>query len=488
MENLKSNLDPQLNLLLFSLLHPQQDRSMHTKEDHLTRLRLLAQTARYSEMRDNKIPAELFEAVEEKDQKRFDSLKKKYTKILKVVESRKLSSINKKFVSSNKHTKDLHFSQENFVLLSRIARGHYNRGQFEESLRILTLLGVAFEEELPSKMDFYWAKVFSYMALVLERGSLKLGTQLNGAKRRFRKDWSAISKLIEEKGKELSAFNLALQKEVNELKMKFFYAKIVLEYVIRKEHLLARHKPAELEETPRKSSHKKSRKKSTRKMTHQTNDEQPEVNEEADRKDSELADLPEQEAKLGKCLNFMLQKLGLVNFDWSKSETRNTLGYLFVLEVNIDEMLKLKDLSNSRLVRGFNEMWFYAKAHKGAQNQMAFFSFMEALFLRFDFEEATKFLKEVNKEIDGNWIFVNYKGEIYNRILKILVMVFEKVTGSKDKAFLAELLGIESSGLEDVMGQKPTQTAELKEAKQSTRERLNQYLLATRELKASLSN
>jgi 5-hydroxyisourate hydrolase-like protein (transthyretin family) len=434
-------------------------------------------------MRTNKIPEGLFSSLEEKENKRFETLRNKYTKILKVIESKKLSSINKKFISNNKHTKDLHFSQENFTLLFRIARESYNRGKYADSLKILEMLFVVFEEELPDSLQFYWAKVLSYVALVLSKGTTALGANMNGSKRRFKRDrlslWSEICK----KEKELSTFNLALQKEVIDIKMKFFHIKIVLDYVIRKKHLLGRNKTETMEETPRKMSRKKSRRKSTRKMTHNTGDE----GDEMDRKDSELAEIAEVDTKMGKCLQLMMKDIKLENFDWKEEEMRNMLVYIFILEVNLEEISKLKDMSKSQLVRGFREMWFYVKEYLSEKSNNSLYSFMESLYIQFDFEESAQHLKNIVKQIDNDWIFQNYKGEIYNQLLKMFVIVYKKVTEKVDKTFLENILNIEVNDLDELLSNSGNNSSELKEVEQTQVERLQTYLKSAQALKKQLA-
>ena len=311
MESFLENLDPHVCLSLFSLLHPKQDPSLYSLEEKQAKLKLICNTALFSEMKENNIPKDFFSNIEEKENKKFESLRSKYTKILKAIENKKFSSINKKFLSGNKHTKDLHFSQENYTLLFRISRGCYNRGMYQESLRILQMLGVVFEEELPNKMEFYWAKVLSYTSLVLKKGTTSLGSNMSGARKRSRRDRVLLWEEIKIKEKQLSTFNLSMQKEVNRLKMKFFHLKIILDYVLRKKHLLGRNKSDEIEQTPEKKNRKKStRKKSTRKMTHQTQEE-----EEQEHKDSEIVDFLETEKKNGKCLSLMFRdiKLSLIH-------------------------------------------------------------------------------------------------------------------------------------------------------------------------------
>jgi hypothetical protein len=485
MDSFLKYIDPHIGLSLFSLLHPKQDISGYTLEDHEQRLKLLSNTSLFEKMRENKIPETLFAPIEEKENKRFESLRKKYTKILKAVEAKKLSSINKKFVSNNKHTKDLHFSQENFTLLFRIARESYNRGKYADSVKILELLMVVFEEELPDRLQFLWAKVVSYIALVLSCGTTALGTSMNGARRRFKRDRSLLWNEISKKEKDLSSFNLTLKKELIDIKMRFFHLKIILDYVIRKKHLLERNKENELEETPRKESRKKSRRKSTRKMTHQTQDEGE--GEDTERKDSELAEITEIESKMGKCLHLMMKDLKLENFDWKQEEMRNMLAYIFVLEVNLTEISKLKDMSRSQLVRGFQEMWFYVRECISEGKNKSIYLFLEALFLQFDFEGAAGYLKNIVKEIDNNWIFQNYKGEIYNQLLKIFVIVYRKVTEKVDKAFLENMLSIEVNDLGELLDNTNVMANELKEVQQTQMERLQGYLASAQELNKKLS-
>ena len=484
MDSFIKYVDPHIGLSLFKLLHPKQDISQYSVKEHEQRLKLLSNTSLFSEMRQNKIPESLFESIEEKENKRFDSLRNKYTKILKAIESKKLSSINKKFVGNNKHTKDLHFSQENFTLLFRIARESYNRGKYADSMRILELLMVVFEEQLPDKMQFLWAKVLSYIALVLSSGTTSLGNSMNGAKRRFKRDRSLLWNEISKKEQNLSSFNLTLKKEIIDIKMRFFHLKIILDYVIRKKHLLERNKVNELEETPRKESRKKSRRKSTRKMTQNTQDE-ADV-EEMDRKDSELAEITEIEGKMGKCLHLIMKDLKLENFDWKQEEMRNMLAYIFILEVNLTEINKLKDMSKSQLFRGFKEMWFYVQECVSEGSNKSIYLFLEALFIEFDFEGASNFLKNIVKEIDSNWIFQNYKGEIYNQLLKIFVIVYKKITDKVDKAFLESMLNIEVNDLDELLDNTKTLSPEFKEIEQTQMEKLNNYLVLTKELNKKL--
>ena len=478
MDSFLNHLDPHVNLSLFSLLHPKQDLTQYSSEENQKRLRLICNTALFSEMRENKIPLDFFSLIEEKENKKFETLRKKYTKVLKAIENKKFSSLNKKFISSNKHTKDLHFSQENFTLLFRISRGFYNRGKYQDSLRILQMLSVVFEDEIQNKMEFYWAKVFSYTALVLKKGSTALGSNMSGAKKRFRKDRGFLWEEILEKEKKMSTFNLSLQKEVNNLKMRFFHLKIVLDYVMRKKHLLGRNKADEGEQTPEKKMRKKSRRKSTRKMTHQTQEE-----EEPEHKESEMIEFLETE-KMGKCLSLMLKDIGLANFDWTQGELRNMLAYIFVLEVNIENMRSLRNMSRSTVVKGFKEMWFYVQDH--AENKMAIFSFLEALFVGFDFKEAAGFLKNVMKEIESNWMFMNYKGEIYNQLLKMFVIVYQRVTEKVDEEFLGNLLNIEKDELKDLLKTGGNQANEVKEVQQTQVEKLKEYLVFAENLHKKL--
>ena len=482
MESFIQFLDPHLSLSLFRILHPKQSESLYSAQDHQTRIQLLCNTALFSKMRESNIPKDLFQGIEEKEEKRFNSLRSKYLKVLKAIETKKLSSIKKGFVSGNKHTKDLHFSQENFTLLFRIARGSYNRGQYEDSLRILELLLVVFEDDLTDPLEFYSAKVFSYVALVLSRGTTSLGSHLNGAKRRFRRDRTRVWEQIQHKEQSLGAFNQTLKKQVNDLKMRFFHLKIVLDYVVRKKHLLGRNAPCEHEDTPRKMSRKKSRRKSTRKMTQHTSEADNDAQDDNERKESELVELGETDWKMGKCLSVMLRSLGLANFDWEDSRMCDMLAYIFVLEVNLAEVASLWDLSKSQLFKSFQEMWFYARNSRAAESQSSIYRFLEALFVQFDFNGAGKLLKEVVKELDANWIFVNYKGEIYNRLLRVFMIVYRKVTNNVEEGFLADVLNIEEGDLKDLLGGEGIRGAELKEASQSHAEKLQIYMDKVQEI------
>ena len=467
MDSFLNHLDPHVNLSLFSLLHPKQDPSQYSSEENQKRLRLVCNTALFSDMRQNKIPTDFYSIIEQKQNKKFETLKSKYTKVLKAIESKKFSSLNKKFITTNKHTKDLHFSQENFTLLFRIARGFYNRGKYQESLRILQMLSVVFEDELPDKMEFYWAKVFSYTALVLKQGTTSLGSNMSGAKKRFRKDRQSLLEQIQIKEQQLSTFNLSLQKEVNKMKIRFFHLKIVMDYVIKKKHLLARNK-SDQDQT----NQTKTRKKSSRKMTQPTQEEH---------KDSELLDMLETDQKMGKCLSLMLRDIGLANFDWTQTELTNMLAYIFVLEVNIDSMRSQRNMSRSSVVKGFNQMWFYVQEQT---SQMAIFSFLQALFVEFDFEAAAGFLKNVLKEIDSNWMFMNYKGEIYNQLLKMFVIVYQKVTETVDQEFVGNLLNIDEDELTDLFDMEGND--ELKEVQQTQVEKLQEYLIFANDLQKKL--
>ena len=271
-----------------------------------------------------------------------------------------------------------------------------------------------------------------------------------------------------------------MQKEVNRLKMKFFHLKIILDYVLRKKHLLGRNKSDEIEQTPEKKNRKKStRKKSTRKMTHQTQEEEQE------HKDSEIVDFLETEKKNGKCLSLMLRDIKLANFDWKNTELRNMLAYIFILEVNLEEMTLLKNMSRSKVVKGFKEIWFYVKGHS-EENNMAVFSFMESLFIQFDFTAAAGFLKQVMKEIENNWMFLNYKGEIYNQLLKMFMIVYVKVTNKVDNSFLENLLSIDKEGLQDLLKTDPNNSENVKEVKQTQVERLQDYLSFAENLQKKL--
>lgn len=453
MNNLVNNLDAQLTLHLFKILHPLQDPSLYSKSDNQTRLRLLSQTSKFNKMREEGIPEDLFLETEVKEQKKFEILKGKYSKVLKIVETKKLSSITKKFVTGNKHFKDLHFSLENFEILMKISESYYSRGQYIESIKIMHLLNLIFEEDIEDKLSFYWSKVTVYLTLVLSKGSTNLG--MSGTRRSFRRDWENLWKQVRLQQSQLSSFDSQSQKQFNSLKLQLIHAQIVIDYVIKKKHLLGRNKDFEEESTLLKSKHKKSRKKSARKLTQNTQ-EPEEINVE-ERKESELIDIMnENDEKMGKCLSLIIKDLKLENFDWSKSDLRDTLGYLFILEVNIKQILKKKNMSNSQLVQGFKEIWFYIEHQKSQSNEedkkdSLLFNFLDELLNNFDFEKAGQILMQIPKDVEKNWLFLNYKGEIFNNLLEIFMIVFSRVSNKLNEEILGPLLGMDLEGARETL-------------------------------------
>lgn len=456
MESIIPHVDPQIALPLLKILQPANP----TQEVKELNLKILCRTALFDQMRSEQIPEDLFSDIEAKSNKNFEQLTSKYQKILKLVDNKKFSSINKELLLEKNYLRDLHFSIENFNLLFKISKGLVDRAKFRDALVLLQLLEVTFQEQIPNKLSFYWAKVISYLALVLQRGTTSLGSKLNGAKKKFRKDLAALWSQIELISSEASEFDVQAKQRAVNLKMGFLRLQVIQDYVVKKSVILARNQ-TDQEDLAEKIKRKKSKKLSSRKNTKKSSADIKVQNDTENRKLSENGGEPSSQSalvnknqknqKIGKALHLILNEIGLANFDWNSPSMIELLASIFILESEPSSLHSLKNMGQSIIHSAYQEIKFYLESQNVDIKQHVLLKFLSELIENFDFEAAGAMIQKFKSKVDHDWIFGNFKGEIVNKMLAIMVIVYNKIVNEIDLQFLEKVLGLNQDAVADLL-------------------------------------
>ena len=478
MDSILPHLEPQISLPLIKILKPV-NRDQTQQEEEL-RLRLLSRTCMFDQMRQENIPEDLFSEIEERSNKQFSHLTSKYPKILKMIDNKRISSINKEFVKEKSYLKDLHFSIENFTLLMRISRGLSDRGQLKKSLVLLHLLEVVFEDQILDKLTFYWAKVVAYLSLVLQKGTTSLGSRLNGSKKRFKKDFALLWAQIKQQNAAVSEFDVEGKKRITNLKITFLRLQVVQEYVLKKPMLLARNQDAN-EDALEKAKRKKSKQKGSRKNTKKSSAEIKiqEDSEPEERKDSEptieyKSDMQNKSykaknQKVGRCLSLILREIELANYEWKSTGMVNMLGNLFILESDPKSLNALKNMSQSVIYKAYLEIKFYLESQSYEMGDYLLINFVRELLENFDFSKAAELIQQVKSQVDQDWIFGNFKGEIVNKLLSLFVIVYNRIVIEVDFEFLEKVLGLNREAIQDVLKEAGVIKSEMAQIKEESR-------------------
>ena len=69
----------------------------------------------------------------------------------------------------------------------------------------------------------------------------------------------------------------------------------------------------------------------------------------------------------------------------------------------------------------------------------------------FNFEAAGALIQKFKSKLNHDWIFENFKGEIVNKMLALMVIVYNRIVNEIDLQFLEKVLGLNQDAVGDLL-------------------------------------
>ena len=173
--------------------------------------------------------------------------------------------------------------------------------------------------------------------------------------------------------------------------------------------------------------------------------------------------------KVGRCLSLILREIELANFEWKSTGMVNMLGYLFILESDPKSLNALKNMSQSIIYKAYLEIKFYLESQSCEIGDYLLINFVRELLENFDFSKAAELIQKVKSQVDQDWIFGNFKGEIVNKLLSLFVIIYNRIVIEVDFEFLEKVLGLNREAIQEVLKEAGVIKSEMAQIKEESR-------------------